>query len=184
MKIGIIITGLPTSGKTTIARMLARALSFDLIDKDDFLENLYDLNDVNTWEDRKNLSRHSDTLFQSTAKDMGSAVLVSHWKPRVGGLDGGTSTGWLDNTYAAIIEVYCSCPSEAALDRFLARKRHPSHLDQQRDPTELANRFRRMEGGYPIGLGPVLKVRTDIEVNQKDVVGELRQMLRTGPVPP
>jgi dephospho-CoA kinase len=57
MKIGVIVTGLPASGKATVARVVANALSFDLIDKDDFLEGLYELNDVSTWEDRKSLSR-------------------------------------------------------------------------------------------------------------------------------
>jgi shikimate kinase len=95
MKIGVVVTGLPASGKTTIARVIANALSFDLIDKDDFLESLYALNDVNTWEDRKILSRQSDILFQDAGKRLGSAVLVSHWKPLKEGGDSGTSSDWL-----------------------------------------------------------------------------------------
>ena len=177
MKIGVVVTGLPASGKTTIARCIASAFSFDLIDKDDFLEGLYALNVVNTWEDRKSLSRQSDVLFQDAGKASGSAVLVSHWKPLGDGSNSGTSTDWLMGTYAPIIEVYCSCPSGIALDRFLARNRHPGHFDQQRDPTELAQQLRGWESRYPLGIGSLLEVRTDIKVNEKEIVDKLRLML-------
>ena len=101
MKIGVVVTGLPASGKTTIARIIANALSFDFIDKDDFLEGLYKLNDVRTWEDRKNLSRQSDVLFQDAGRKLGSAVLVSHWKPIAEGGNSGTPTNWLKETYVS-----------------------------------------------------------------------------------
>ena len=100
MKTGGVVPGLPSSGKTTIARIIANALSFDLVDEDDFLEGLYKLNEVRTWEDRKSLSRQSDVLFQDAGKKLGSAVLVSHWKPLAEGGDSGTSTGWLMEVYA------------------------------------------------------------------------------------
>ncbi|WP_299677107.1 shikimate kinase [uncultured Roseobacter sp.] len=176
------MTGLPASGKTTIARVIANALSFDLIDKDDFLEGLYEQNDVRTWEDRKDLSRQSDALFQDAGKKLGSAVLVSHWKPLTGGGDSGTATDWLKGTYAPLIEVNCICPSDIALSRFLTRKRHPSHFDKQRDPIKLAQRLRGLESGYPLGIGPVLKVRTDTKVNQKEIVDKVRLMLREDPL--
>jgi dephospho-CoA kinase len=66
MKVGVVVTGLPASGKTTTALVIANALSSDLIDTDDFLEGLYELNKVSTWEDRKNLSRLPDISFQLT----------------------------------------------------------------------------------------------------------------------
>jgi hypothetical protein len=64
----------------------------------------------------------------------------------------------------------------------LERDRHPSHLDKQRDPTELAQQLRSLEGGYPIGFGPLFEVRTDIRVNQKQVVDKVRQMLEDDPL--
>lgn len=182
MKIGVVVTGLPASGKTTIARIIANALSFNLIDKDDFLEGLYEQNDVRTWEDRKKLSRQSDVLFQEAGEKLGSAVLVSHWNPTVEGGDSGTSTDWLKEAYASLIEVYCSCPSDIALDRFLTRERHPGHFDQQRDPTELAQRLRRLENGYPLGVGSVIEVPTDTEVNSKEIVDKVRLILRNNPL--
>lgn len=147
-----------------------------------FLEGLYELNDVSTWEDRKNLSRQSDVLFQDAGRKLGPAVLVSHWKSLAENGDSGTSTDWLNEAYASLIEVYCSCPSDIALARFLARKRHLSHLDQQRDPAELAQQLKGLESGYPLGIGSVLEVRTDINVNQKEIVDKVRLMLRNDPL--
>lgn len=177
MKIAVVVTGLPASGKTTIGRSIARSLSFDFLDKDDFLENLYALNSVRTWEDRKALSRQSDVLFQAAAAKSASAVLVSHWKPALKGGESGTPTDWLKKSFTSVIEVYCSCPPDLALDRFLARKRHPGHLDQQRDRVELALQLRDLEGGYPLGIGPVIELRSAVEVSQQAVADRLRGML-------
>lgn len=182
MKIGVVVTGLPASGKTAVARIVAEALSFSLIDKDDFLEDLYEQNDVRTWEDRIKLSRQSDVLFQNAAEKLGSAVLVSHWRPFAEDGDSGTSTDWLRRCYISIIEVYCSCPSDIALDRFMARRRHPSHFDKQRDPSELAQRLRGLESGYPLGVGSVLEVPTDNKVNPNEIVENVRRMLRDDPL--
>ena len=181
MKIGVVVTGLPASGKTTIARTIASGISFDLIDKDDFLENLYELNEVRTWEDRRNLSRESDILFQDAAKKLGSAVLVSHWKPLAEGGESGTSTDWLKQVYTSLFEVFCLCPPDVALDRFLIRRRHLGHLDAQRDPAELAVRFRSLESGYPLRIAPVLEVRTDLEVNHLAIVDKMRLLLNGVP---
>ena len=182
MKIGVVVTGLPASGKTTVARSIADNLSFDLIDKDDFLEDLYELNIVRRWEDRNKLSRQSDILFQDAGENSGSAVLVSHWKPVAQGGDSGTPTDWLKAAYTSLIEVHCSCPADVALDRFLARRRHPSHLDEERDPIELAQWLKKLESGYPLGVGLVLEVRTDLKVNRQAIVDQLRLLINDGPV--
>lgn len=179
MKIGVVVTGLPASGKTTVARSLAKSLSFDLIDKDDFLEDLYELNDVRTWEDRKKLSRQSDVLFRKAAEESGSAVLVSHWKPLAESGESGTLTDWLSGAYPSLIEVYCSCPPEVALDRFLVRKRHPGHLDQQRDRNDLALQLRRFEKAYPLGIGPVVEVDTRTREDLQPSVEQVRLLVRS-----
>jgi glucokinase len=161
MKTGIVVTGLPASGKTTIARSIAESLSFTLLDKDDFLETLYAENPVQTWQDRKELSRQADALFQAAATRLGSAVLVSHWKPPHSSRESGTASDWLNAAFSTLIEVYCACPPDLALNRFLARKRHPGHCDAQRDPAELASQLRGLAPTFPLGIGPVITVNTD-----------------------
>ena len=47
----MVVSGLPGSGKTTIGRRLAAALSLPLIDKDDILDRLFETKGVgdSTW---------------------------------------------------------------------------------------------------------------------------------------
>ena len=161
MKQGVILTGHPASGKSTLGRDLAACLSFAFLDKDDFLEGLYATHDVQDWDDRKALSRQSDALFRAAAEASGSAVLVTHWRPPAVTEPGGTPTDWLSATFDHLIEVHCQCSVQTAAARFLARNRHPDHLDHLRDPAGLERQMTAWQHAYPLGLGPVIEVDTE-----------------------
>lgn len=169
----IIVTGLPASGKSSVAHALAASLNIALFDKDDFLERLYEMNDVPDWDARKRLSRKSDIDFQAAAAGVSSAVLVSHWRPRTGSEVSGTATDWLKGSFDNVIEVFCRCPADVATQRFLTRKRHPGHMDTQRDPKQLAQNMLSMAGGYPLGVGPVVEVNTEVDVNIQNLLMQL-----------
>ncbi|MEO0370926.1 MAG: AAA family ATPase [Pseudomonadota bacterium] len=177
MKKGIIVTGLPASGKTTVARELATKLGFVFLDKDDFLEDLYDSRGVTSWEHRKTLSRESDLIFMSAARRQGNVVLVSHWRPLGQSGESGTPTEWLSDTYDRLIEVTCLCPVETAIARFTKRARHPGHMDAQRDADELATRFAAWAKLFPIGLGIQIEVATDRAVDMVSLSRRTRQAL-------
>ncbi len=165
MKYGVIVSGVPASGKTTIARELAENLCFEFLDKDDFLEDLYEKHGVQSWEDRTRLSRQSDQLFQAAAQRAASAVLVSHWRSLGSTHESGTSSDWLANDYDRLVEVYCTCAPNVALKRFQARKRHPGHLDDQSDASELKNRMTSWASRFPLGIGPLFQVNTEFGVD-------------------
>ena len=77
----VVISGLPGSGKTSLARQLAPALHLPLIDKDDILERLFEAKGAGGAEWRRMLSRESDALLEAEARaSSGGAVLVSHWR--------------------------------------------------------------------------------------------------------
>ena len=177
MKSGIIVTGLPASGKTTIAREIAKRLGFVFLDKDDFLEDLYERYGVLSWEDRKRLSRQSDVAFQDAAVRSASAVLVSHWRSLGENSESGTPSDWLAEEYKPLIEVCCLCSPEEALARFIARTRHPGHFDNQRDIDELAQRLTSWASNFPLGIGTLVEVRTDRAVNTNIVVEIVREAL-------
>lgn len=177
MKSGIVVTGLPASGKTTVAREMAKRLGFVFLDKDDFLEDLYERYGVPSWEHRKKLSRRSDGVFRDAAAQSNSAVLVSHWRPLGENGKSGTPTDWLGEEFNPIVEVCCLCSPEDALARFIERTRHPGHLDQQRDAKELAEQLASWANSYPLGLGALVEVRTDGAVDFDSVIKKVRQAL-------
>lgn len=179
MKQAVIVTGLPASGKTTIAREIAERLGLEFFDKDDFLEDLYEREGVSSWDHRKKLSRLSDVAFQEAAAKSDSAVLVSHWRPIRGIVESGTPSDWLLGEYETLVEVCCLCPPEEALRRFVSRTRHPGHLDKQRDTNELAGRFASWNKFFPLRVGRLLEVRTDIEVNFEMLAEGVRTTLLT-----
>ncbi|MEM7733386.1 MAG: AAA family ATPase [Pseudomonadota bacterium] len=179
MKRAVIVTGLPASGKTTIAHEIAKRLGFEFFDKDDFLEDLYEREGVFSWDHRKSLSRQSDFAFQEAAAKSDSAVLVSHWRPIRGSVESGTPSDWLLEEYETLVEVYCLCPPQEAHRRFLSRTRHPGHLDKQRDAKKLAGRFASWSKYFPLRVGGLLEVRTDTKVNFEVLVEGIRTELST-----
>ncbi|WP_282153948.1 AAA family ATPase [Ruegeria atlantica] len=177
MKRAVVITGLPASGKTTVAREISKRLGFEFLGKDDFLEELYEREGVSSWDHRSKLSRLSDVAFQEAARASESAVLVSHWRPIRGNVNSGTPSDWLLEEYELLVEVCCLCPPEEALRRFLSRTRHPGHLDEQRDTKELAERLASWSNFFPLRVGRLLEVQTDFEVNFEILVEDVRKAL-------
>ncbi len=172
----IIVTGLPASGKTSVARALAASLNIALFDKDDFLERLYEEHKISNWDARKRLSRKSDQDFQISATQAGTSILVSHWRPNNAATDSGTPTDWVKTAFENVVEVFCECRPTIATQRFLARQRHPGHLDSQRDPAQLAQQMLSLSDGYPLRLGPVVQVNTEHAVNIENVLTRLASL--------
>ncbi len=180
MKRAVVVTGLPASGKSTVARQLANALNFAFLDKDDFLEALYDQRGVGALENRKRLSRESDQLFEQAAKNTPSAVLVSHWRAIGSTEESGTPSDWLLDHYDSLVEVCCLCPVEEALSRFFSRQRHPGHADGQRDKSALRQQFKDWNDRFPIGLPNLLSIQTDRTVDISALASDLQSALDAG----
>lgn len=177
MKSGVIVTGLPASGKTTLARTLAAELGFVFLDKDDVLEDLYESRGAASWEQRKTLSRESDRIFMAEAQCQDDAVLVSHWRPLGDTGESGTPTEWLADTYDMLLEVTCLCQVETALRRFTERVRHLGHIDRQRNADDLAARFAAWAAVFPLGLGSQIQVATDRAVDMEALARRARKAL-------
>lgn len=147
----IVVTGLAGSGKSTVGRGLAAALQLPLLDKDDFLESLYDTLGVGDLEWRSRLSRAADHLLLRTASAVPGAILVSFWRHQ-------TAPAMLNELKSPLIEVHCQCDPRIAETRFRSRQRHPGHLDQLKEwrlPTTTGPL--RLDGGLIIldTSGPV-----------------------------
>ena len=151
----VIISGQPASGKTTLARTIATELKYPLLDKDIFLERLFEESSLGVRPSRKVLSRMSDSQFKEAAKNEAQAVLVSHWRPFGNLGESGTPTEWLSSSFQNIVEVYCHCNVESAATRFHNRKRHEGHQDGQKRLDEAKLWLDGFSDWYPLSIGPV-----------------------------
>ena len=172
----VVFSGVPGSGKSTVARQLAPRLSLPVLDKDDFLDELFRERGTGDASWRTTLSREADARFVRTAWELPGACLVSWWRNYKISETTGTPVEWLSTLRAPLIEVHCRCRIETAVDRFLARQRHPGHLDSTRTRTSLITQFGVFDAAGPVGCGPVLIVDTEDAVNPDRVLGQIANL--------
>ena len=156
----VVVSGLPGSGKTTLARRLAAALDLPLLDKDDLLEALFASEGVGDAAWRRRLSRRSDDELEQRAMASRGAVLVSFWHQPGMPVDSGTPTGWLSRLPGPVVHVRCDCPPRLAAQRFVSRQRHPGHLDGERTPAQAETWLDTLSRHAPVELAPAIPADT------------------------
>ena len=157
----IYITGLPGAGKSTIGRYVSNYLSIPMLDKDDYLEELFESHGVGDSCWRQKLSREADQLFKSDAEKKNEIVLVSHWRPNGIPANYGTSCEWLISTFTDVIEINCDCSVSVAANRFISRVRHMGHVDESRSSIEIESWLSGYAEYLPIGLGRCISVNSE-----------------------
>lgn len=172
----VVVSGLPASGKTTLGAEIARALGLPLIDKDDILEELFEAHDRVDVALRQQLSRKADAIFQARAEASRGAVLVSFWRPLGDAGSAGTPSDWTTLLSSRLVEVHCECPAGLAEHRFRARTRHPAHNDTARLDA-LAQQFADLSARGHLGIGDVIKVRTDKPIATDEILANLQSLL-------
>ena len=166
----------PGSGKTTIARPLARALGMPLFAKDSIKELIHDvLADTGpvelAWSRR--LGAAAMELLWLLAADAPECVLEAnfwtgheHQNDMLRRLSAG----------GKLVEVYCTAPREEIMRRFRERHaaggRHAVHPDPELTLERWEAHFRA-----PIGIGHVLEVDTSTPVDVARVAAEVRALL-------
>jgi shikimate kinase len=173
----VVVTGLPASGKSTLAKALSANLSIPLIDKDAFLEALFENQQAQNLKTRGTLSRLADDGFRTNACSVKSAILVSWWKHPHSHGGSGTPTEWLAGLPGSHTEVHCKCSPTLAAQRFLARKRHPGHFDQRWTYPELLDSFEQQALLGPLGLGHLIEVDTSGQAETANQIGRVVQAI-------
>ncbi len=167
MRTLLLVTGAPSSGKTTLAVPLARHLGLPLITKDTIKEALFDTLGTgdHTWSTR--LGAASFQVMFALARHSPAAVLEANFYP--------DHAPQLQAICQRPIQILCHCTTAEARRRHLARapRRHPGHLDHL-----LVNQDKATLPWQPLGLGePLLRVDTSGPVD----IPALATWVRTRP---
>lgn len=161
----MVVTGLPGSGKTTLAAPLAAALDLPLLAKDAIKEILAD--ELGLGPLRDEYGRTAIRLMLGLAAQAPRVVLEAFFWP-------GTSEAELLGLDRPLVQVHCSCPPDLARARFAARSRsgarHPVH--HATDWDRFAER-----GGCLALPGPLLEVDTTRPVQVALVAARVREAL-------
>lgn len=157
----VVVSGLPASGKTTIARRLEPLLRLPVIDKDEVLEGLFDreLGTAIGSRRRDELSRQADDCLRELSERSDGAILVSFWRRAELSPTSGTPTDWLVDL-GRITELHCRCEPATAARRFVGRRRHSGHGDPTVVTGDLLARFGRLAELGPLGIGDLVVVDT------------------------
>jgi adenylate kinase family enzyme len=164
----ILVTGLPASGKTTLARRLHRVLGLPLLCLDTIKEAIVDEIEM---EDRFAVRAAAREVVARLVEDCPRGCLVDIWVNPLRDADD------LTRRFRAIegvhvLELVCRVPTELAVDRYAGRPRHPAHLAAG-DDDALARIREAGPAIEPLGLGPAYDVDTSGRTDLDAVLGWL-----------
>ena len=144
----VVVTGPPASGKSSLARDLARELEIPFLSKDEFKERLYEVFG-NDGEVEERVERAALAILFSVAGselDAGVSVLVESNFDAESDVEPFRELG--RERDLRLVQIHCGGPTDRLVEHFAERaaagKRHPGHEDDPGDADEVR---RKLEAG-------------------------------------
>jgi gluconate kinase len=161
----ILLTGLPGSGKTTLAGKLADGLDLPLIAKDHFKEILFDTMGIGDRAWSRRIGQAAIALQYDAMATIKTAVVDS-------ALWTGISEPEVVKLGLPLVQVFCQCPFETARDRYFARTRHEGFIAEKMTLADY-EQYHVLE--EPLRLEcPIISVDTSSEVDEIGLIEQLR----------
>lgn len=169
----VVVTGMPSSGKTTIAESLAEHLNLPLVAKDDLKESLFETlgpGDV-AWSGRLGDAAY-DLMFGLARTMLSSRVsLIAE-----ANFFRGQASRFRSLPPHRLVQVHCSAPLAVLLERYAARERHPGHHDDEKI-RELPARYESGAHDPLDAPGEIIRVDTTEPVDVEALADRLRGLL-------
>lgn len=175
----IIVSGPPASGKTTVARPLARRLGFALLSKDDIKESLYTSLGGGPGDPAfsSRIGAAAMDLLWDLAPHCPSVILEANFRTR-----SPEERARVADLDAQVVEVHCRLPLDEASRRFADRARaerhHPAH------PLREMSLERMTEYAAPFALSPVIELDTTLPIDLDALVEKIARSWTIDAAPP
>jgi predicted kinase len=152
----VVVTGIPASGKSTLATALSNQLVWPLISKDVIKEALLGALGTGDLEWSQRLGRAGHVVMYSLAAAIPKVILEAHFQR-------GIAETELLALNRRIVQIYCRCPVDVAGERYRRRiddpNRHAGHLPEHQSD-QVIQRWMR-EVPTPLDLPNALLVEVD-----------------------
>ena len=175
----IVVSGLPASGKSTLAKRLHEALDLPLLDKDDIIVPFNRQLNPTSIEQKRLLSSCADEVLIQLAKQVHQGIVCTFWHHPGSPNTPGTNADWLKLMPGHVLEIYCHCTPDTAIERFTIRhQRETMNEPKQKPPGAALSEYKIQAALGPLNITQSLSVSTETPVNLQHLIPEIKTALQ------